>query len=390
VLPVGDSPNPPGTPLVNYALIAANVAVFALVTMPLSGVRADASDPLLLEYAQAIARQFGGHASLREILSQVSAYDLIVFRYGYRPASPHLVALFTSLFLHASFAHLAGNMLFLWIYGDNVEYRLGRLRYLGAYLLCGVVATLSHALFAPRSPLPLVGASGAISGVLGFYFVWFPRNRVHILLFFPFLTRISVPARALLALYVIAENLLPFLFSRGGGGIAHGAHIGGFAAGAALAWGSDRRLLGARLRDVPAEVGDAPSGDLTAALANGDLAAAARAYFSLPAEESRRTLAPRDSIALADWLRAQGHDRAALIVYRRHLRDYPRGPLAAEAHLGAGLVQLNGLGQATAAYQHFLEALEMEADPAVHAQARAALSTIAARQRRPRPLLPDG
>jgi len=386
VIPIGDSPNPPGTPLVNYALIAANVAVFVLVAMPLSGVAADQHDPLLRDYVTAIAQQYGGRVSVREILSQVSAYDLVVFRYGFRPASPSMVALFTSLFLHAGFAHLFGNMLFLWIYGDNVEYRLGRLRYLGAYLLSGVVATLVHSLFAARSPLPLVGASGAISGVLGFYFIWFPRNRVHILLFFPFLARISVPARVLLALYIVAENLLPFLLSRGAGGIAHGAHIGGFAAGTLLAWVSDRRQLGGRTGDAPRASGEAPASDLSAALANGDYAAAARAYFALPPGRERGALAPRESITLADWLRRQGHDRAALAIYRRHLRDYPRGPLLAEAHLGAGLVQLHGLGQATAAYQHLLEALELEADPAVHAQAREALDTIAAGQRRRRPL----
>jgi membrane associated rhomboid family serine protease len=386
VLPIGDSPNPPGTPLVNYALVAANVAVFVLVALPLSGVAADPHDPLLREYVQAIAQQYGGRVPLREILSQVSAYDLVVFRYGYRPASPSIVALFTSLFLHAGFAHLAGNMLFLWIYGDNVEYRLGRLRYLGAYLLSGVVATLAHALFAARSSLPLVGASGAISGVLGFYFVWFPRNRVQILLFFPFLARVSVPARALLALYIIVENLLPFLFSRGVAGIAHGAHIGGFIAGALLAWTGDRRLLGTPGAVASQRADGPPATDLASALANGDYAAAARAYFALPAGQDRRVLAPRESIALANWLQQQGQDRAALVVYRRHVRDYPRGPLLAEAHLGAGLVQLYGFGQATAAYQHFLAVLELEADPAVQAQAREALATIGSRQRRPRPL----
>lgn len=146
-LPVGDQPNPRGTPVVNYALIAANVLVFLAVSLPLSTQPADPGDPRLREYVEIIGQNLPPGVSAREVLEQVSAYDLFVFSFGYRPAEPSIVTLFTAMFLHGGFLHLFGNMLFLWIYGDNVEHRLGRIRYLIGYLLTGVAATLFHALF---------------------------------------------------------------------------------------------------------------------------------------------------------------------------------------------------------------------------------------------------
>jgi len=133
-------------------------------------------------------------------------------------------------------------MLFLWIYGDNVEHRLGTIRFLFWYLATGVAATLSHALFAMKSPLPMVGASGAISGVLGFYFVWFPRNRVKFLVLLPFFLHVVlVPAWIALGLYLLVDNLLPLFVAQSGAGVAYGAHIGGFVAGAIAALFMQRR-----------------------------------------------------------------------------------------------------------------------------------------------------
>ena len=128
-----------------------------------------------------------------------------------------LLSLLLSIFMHGSWLHLLGNMLFLWIYGDNVESQLGKLGYLFWYLLTGVAATVFHASVFHTSKLPLVGASGAISGVLGFYFVWFPHNRVRMLMaFFPFIMRvIELPARLVLGFYIVLDNLLPFVLSTG-------------------------------------------------------------------------------------------------------------------------------------------------------------------------------
>ena len=197
LFPIGDAPNPRGFPLVTWLLIAANVAVYALFTLPLGDVRPSPHDPALAEYVRTIAQALRGQASLAEIAQGATQYDLFVFAHGFRPGAPSWVSLFTCMFLHAGFLHLAGNMLFLWIYGDNVEHRLGAVRYLIAYLGTGIAATLFHAAVAAGSGLPLIGASGAISGVLGLYFVWFPRNRVRLLwLFPPFLMRVfDVPAR---------------------------------------------------------------------------------------------------------------------------------------------------------------------------------------------------
>src|SRR5262249_26997435 len=157
----------------------------------------------------------------------------------------------TCMFLHAGFLHLFGNMLFLWIYGDNVEHRLGSVRYLCWYLGTGIAATLFHMLGAPGSQLPLVGASGAIPGILGFYFVWFPRTRVRLLwLLPPFVMQVfEVPARIVLGIYLVLDNLLPYLIVSGDAGVAHGAHIGGFLAGLAAAWVMGRRQVGVRAED---------------------------------------------------------------------------------------------------------------------------------------------
>ena len=205
-LPLGDEPNPRGVPVVTYALLGLNIAVFLLVTLPLSAMRPDFDDPLLAEYVQALATL---RFSVDDVLEFVSAYDLIVFSYGFRPSDPDGIALFTSMFLHSGFMHLAGNMLFLWIYGDNVEHRLGRGRFLLAYLGTGVLATSSHAFLDLSSVLPMVGASGAISGVLGFYFVWFPKNRVRLwVMLFPFFMNvIYAPARFVLGMYLVVDNL---------------------------------------------------------------------------------------------------------------------------------------------------------------------------------------
>jgi membrane associated rhomboid family serine protease len=337
-----------------------------------------------------VREQLPPGVSLRAALTDLSAYDLYVFEHGYKPAAPQVPDLFYSLFLHGGFMHLFGNMLFLWIYGDNVEYRLGRLGFLFWYLVTGVAATLFFALFSPRSSVPLVGASGAISGVLGFYFLWFPRNTVRMFVFlFPFFMNVvAVPARIVLGVYLILDNLLPFvLASSDGSGVAHGAHIGGFVAGLTAAWFLDRRPASAakgvfQVEEPPPT--DTSGGEATSAVgppADADMARVAAAYFRLPSDQTRRALAADDSIALANWLAREGHTEAAYVVFRRHLRDYHTGPTAAAAHVGLGLVQLEHRGEVAPAYQHFLEALDLDPDPDTADRARAALNQIAALQK---------
>ena len=264
IVPLGDAPNPRGIPVVTWLLIGANVAIYVLLTLPLSATAPDLRDPLLRQYVEVVTRDVP-QAAVRDILQHLSAYDLFIFRYGFRPDTPALGPLFFSLFLHAGFLHLFGNMLFLWIYGDNVEHRMGAVPFLFAYLLTGVAATLFHTLFDLRSGLPLVGASGAISGILGFYFLWFPRNQVRLFfVLFPFfMDVISVSARVVLLVYVVADNLLPFLLTRGvgGGGVAYGAHLGGFLSGLAAAWWIDRREISQRPEKYKAVHATAPLPD---------------------------------------------------------------------------------------------------------------------------------
>jgi membrane associated rhomboid family serine protease len=190
-----------------------------------------------------------GQIPAHVILEHVTAYDLFILRYGFRPVDFSVSSLFTSMFLHGGWLHLLGNMLFLYIYGDNVEARLGRIGFILMYLGTGVTATLFFALFVPDSGVPMIGASGAISGVLGCYFIWFPHNHVKTFIFlFPFImTTVLIPARLVLGFYLLVENLLPFLMDNvGGGGVAHGAHIGGFVAGLGVAYGL--RSLGGNRR----------------------------------------------------------------------------------------------------------------------------------------------
>jgi membrane associated rhomboid family serine protease len=148
---------------------------------------------------------------------------------------PYWSTLLTSMFLHGGWAHLGGNMLFLWIFGDNIEHRLGHARFLAFYLACGLAAGLAHILTNAGSSIPTVGASGAISGVLGGYLVMYPRNRVYVMTYGGVAT---VPAVVMLGLWIV----LQFINGIGSiantpetGGVAYIAHIGGFVAGAALA-----------------------------------------------------------------------------------------------------------------------------------------------------------
>ncbi len=142
----------------------------------------------------------------------------------------------SSMFLHGSWLHILGNMWFLWVFGNNVEDSMGRARFLAFYLLCGLAAATAQMLVAPGSTIPMVGASGAIGGVMGAYIVLYPRVRVHILVFLGFwVTTIVVPAFVMLGFWFLLQLLsgLPSLGAQTGG-VAFWAHVGGFLGGALL------------------------------------------------------------------------------------------------------------------------------------------------------------
>jgi membrane associated rhomboid family serine protease len=144
---------------------------------------------------------------------------------------PIQLTLLSSMFMHGGWLHLGGNMLFLWIFGDNVEHAIGRLRYLGFYLVAGLVGSLAHILVDPDALIPSLGASGAISGVLGAYIVLFPHNRVLVLLF-RFV--VWVPAIVAIGLWAVLQfvgGIGQIAVTEQTGGVAYMAHIGGFVAG---------------------------------------------------------------------------------------------------------------------------------------------------------------
>ena len=180
-------------------------------------------------------------------------------RFWYAPIDPRNIAsMFVSMFLHGGWLHLGGNMLYLWIFGDNIEDRLGHFRYLLFYLLCGIVATLAHAFFNPSSRMPSIGASGAIAGVLGAYILLFPRAQVTTLIpIFFFITIREIPAFIILGLWFVLQ-LFVGVASLGvaegnAGGVAYFAHIGGFVAGMVLI-----ALMGGMRRRAPRAI---PYGD---------------------------------------------------------------------------------------------------------------------------------
>ncbi len=198
-------------PYITYVLIAICVIVFCIqLSQP-----GQAGQELVISFGFIPARLFTA-ADLPPDMRLVPAWTTLV----------------TSMFMHGGFMHLAGNMLYLWIFGDNVEVAMGRVRFIIFYLLTGLAAVLSHAFLDTGSQVPLIGASGAISGVLGAYILLFPRASVQVLMF-P-LGLVSVPAVVVLAVWFGLQLFSGFATPSAGGGVAFWAHVGGFVAGVLL------------------------------------------------------------------------------------------------------------------------------------------------------------
>lgn len=383
LLPIGDVPNPKTTPYVNWLLIGLNIAVFVVVTLPLSMTRPDLNDPALIEYLSLLGAH--GDWPAQMIFDHVSAYDLAVFKHGFRPAEFSLLSMFTAMFLHAGWMHLAGNMLFLWIYGDNVEHRLGHFGYLLGYLGTGLVATIFFGLFVPHSQVPMIGASGAISGVLGFYFLWFPRNRIKVFVFlFPFIvTTFLIPARIVLGVYLVIDNLLPFLMtSAEGSGVAYGAHLGGFLGGLSLAIAVDRlpgllRMKGTipRVsRNRASLVGKVS--DILRSLGRGDLAHAAGEFLKMDNRRDRGQVSTNNILSIGNYLLDSGAPEEALTVFRRLIAERPGDKGLDRAYLGAGRAMLHKARSETAAWHYFVTAVDLAQTPEVAADARRYMKMI--------------
>jgi len=187
-----------------------------------------------------------GDESVENFVRALSLVPARLFHASTVPPGPVPVGvtIITSQFLHGGLLHLAGNMLYLWIFGNNVEDAMGRMRFIVFYLLCGAMASMAHAFMNDRSTIPMLGASGAISGVLGAYVLLYPKARVLTLFTLGFFVRmIEVPAMMVLGFW-FAFQFLNALVAQGESGVAWYAHIGGFIAGSAL-------ILVFKRRDVP-------------------------------------------------------------------------------------------------------------------------------------------
>jgi len=193
-------------PIITISIIFVNMLVFLWQKIVLYGIEGD----IIYRYYGLIPREF--------MTSLSSRWDLLPY---------NILTVFTSMFLHGGFLHLGGNMLYLWIFGNNVEDAMGHKRFIVFFLLSGVIAALFQFFYDPASSVPMVGASGAISGILGAYLILFPRARIKTLLFiFIFIKIVEIPAILLLTIWFFMQILYSHME-----GVAWHAHIGGFVFG---------------------------------------------------------------------------------------------------------------------------------------------------------------
>ncbi|MGI8635078.1 MAG: rhomboid family intramembrane serine protease [Segetibacter sp.] len=232
LLPIGDDNRDRSiTPFVNYLLVALNI--FAFIHWQNWGDNL----PVTFGYATVPAEMLSGTdiVTRAEVLTDPYSGQQFEMPGLQHTPVPVLLTLVTSMFMHGGIAHLLGNMLFLWIFGDNIENSLGHIKYLVFYLLCGILAGLSHVfaslILGQNLLIPCMGASGAISAVLGGYILLFPTRGVHVWMFFFFV--VTIPAFVVVGLWFVFQvmNGLGTLGGEEAGGVAYGAHIGGFVFG---------------------------------------------------------------------------------------------------------------------------------------------------------------
>lgn len=233
MFPLRDDVPPENTPFVNYLMIG--LCIFAFLAQ---SAASENGDGLIYQFGMVPSRISQPDKPVvmlpteGEIEAHRRGFDVKLQRLAPPPAVPPWMTLLTSIFLHGGLMHLAGNLWFLYIFGDNVEDRFGHVGYAVMYLTCGVIASLGHFLSAPGSTIPTVGASGAIAGVLGAYFVMFRGARVMTLLPLGVFTQIvAVPAPYFLGLWFFFQFASAAMTPAEGGGVAWWAHIGGFVAG---------------------------------------------------------------------------------------------------------------------------------------------------------------
>jgi membrane associated rhomboid family serine protease len=227
MIPIGDEETggQPGIPFVNVAIIAINIVVFLYQLV----------DPNFTNgYAAVPAEITTGTDIVGEFLLPTPEGPVVIEE-APGPA-PIWLTLFSSIFMHGGWLHIGGNMLFLFIFGDNIEKAYGHVKYVVFYLICGVLASLAHVLSQPDSIIPSLGASGAISGVMAAYLVLFPTNRIKVLIALGFLLLrpVMVPAVVMIGVWALLQfinGLGAIAVTEQSSGVAYWAHIGGFVAG---------------------------------------------------------------------------------------------------------------------------------------------------------------
>ncbi|MEJ7641456.1 MAG: rhomboid family intramembrane serine protease [Candidatus Nitrosocosmicus sp.] len=222
-----DAPRTIGRPFINYGLIAINIIVFV--------------------YEAIVTSYFSNSLAQFNLFSNYGAIPSLIL------SGQNLGSLFTSMFMHGGIAHLIGNLVFLYVFGDNLEGRFGHYKYLMLYLIWGVVASFTHSIYAVSTGggnIPAIGASGAISGVLGAYLIFFPHAKIHTIILAFFITTVRIPALAYIPFWFIMQ--LIFALIGQSGGVAYLAHVGGFLAGMGTAffWKSLSHLFDGSLSET--------------------------------------------------------------------------------------------------------------------------------------------
>lgn len=225
MFPIGDdNTDRTITPIVNYAFIGINILVFVLLqglggndafSYAFSLVPKEVTTGIDLTGVQVVRDSFGNTGEITHYATPLPVYFNFL----------------SSMFMHGGIAHIFGNMLFLWIFGDNLENLLGHIRYAIFYIVCGIAAAIAQIIMGPDSVIPMLGASGAISGVLGGYVLLFPKRQVRAIIF-NFLT--TVPAFVAIGIWIVYQLIVGYMTDPGSGGVAYAAHIGGFIAGVVL------------------------------------------------------------------------------------------------------------------------------------------------------------
>lgn len=225
MFPIGDdNSDRTAVPFVNYIFIGINILVFVLLqglgsndafSYAFSLVPKEVTEGIDLTGVQVVRDAFGNTGEVRHYSTPLPIYFNFL----------------SSMFMHGDIAHIFGNMLFLWIFGDNLENLLGHIRFAAFYIACGLAAAFAQIIMDSDSVIPMLGASGAISGVLGGYVLLFPQRQVRALIF-NFLT--TVPAFVAIGIWIAYQLIVGYLTPAGTGGVAYAAHIGGFIAGVAL------------------------------------------------------------------------------------------------------------------------------------------------------------